>query len=245
MRRNLLLFLVCTVIFIFISIHARAQVEQGGFGSVYTGPFYQINASLQKDLSSDKLMGKAFKGNLLVANWGVEGFTIWKQGFLLGANVNYSTATSRSEGGSVTQNTTGLFASVGYRLINTKRWLGFTYWGIGGFGASFKIANYGPQTFVVDKDSIIQGQSRKYNAAGMAFDFGFALKYLVTNYTLKNFKKLKPMIGLNTGVSFFPAFQKWQSSNSDARIESFNTPFIMAIYARVTLGLGVFTDKEK
>lgn len=243
MKRDFLLFLLCTVIFTFISIYAKAQVVQGGFGSVYTGPFYQVNASLQKDLSSDKLLGSAFKGNLLVASYGAEGFSVWRSGILVGGNINFSTSTSRAENGSVTENTTAGFVTLGYKVASKKRWLAFSYVGAGAFGASFNIANYGPQVFRVDKDSIMRGQSGKYSAGGMAFDLGFAVKYFALNYEMRHSKKLKPMIGLNTGISFFPAFQKWRNTATENKIETFNTPFIMAIYARITLGLGVFSTQ--
>lgn len=244
MRRDLLLGLLCMVLLLFISMYAKAQIMQGGLGSVYTGPFYQINTSLQKDLSSDKLLGSAFKGNLLVASYGAEGFSVWNSGLVLGGYINYSTSTARAGAGSVTQNTGSAFITVGYRVINKPRWLGFSYWGVGGFAANFKIANYGTQTFVISKDSIAGGQSGRYAAGGMAFDFGFALKYFISDYKLANEKNLKSMVGLNVGASFFPAFQKWHNVNTDTQLETFNTPFIMAFYARVTLGIGIFTNKN-
>jgi hypothetical protein len=240
MRRNMLLFLICTLLLTFISMYTKAQVMRGGFGGLYAGPTYHINPSLQNKLSSDQVLGATFKANVIGSGYGGEGYTLRPRGFILGGSGYTSFYNSSTTNGSVRQRISTGFFIIGHTVANTKHLLAFPYLGVGAFGSDFTISNYGARTFLVGKDSVVYGKSSRYSSGGMAFDLGFAAKFMMVSLALKGGKRLKGMLGINTGLSLFPAFVKWQNVNTSVQIEGYNTPFIMALYMRVTLGIGVF-----
>jgi len=57
-------------------------------------------------------------------------------------------------------------------------------------------------------------------------------------------KSTGTVFGIDGGQSFFPSFAKWQNIVSEDEIATLETPFIMTVYIRMTIGLGIFFEKE-
>lgn len=225
---------------------ANAQIHHGGFGNFFIGPVYSSSSSLQKDLNSDKLINGNLQLNTITWSYGGAGYSVRPKGIVIGGSgYTYKVTSDGNNGEVVLHNGCGFF-NVGYRFLNKNKWLGFPYFGMGGYGASFKITNtVSDKIFIIGNDTIASHKMAKYSTGGLAFEMGFALKYFAFNSEKKkNNKNTGAVFGIDGGVSFFPSFAKWQNIVSEDEITSLETPFIMAAYIRMTIGLGIFFEKE-
>ena len=225
---------------------AKAQIHHGGFGNFFIGPAYNLSTSLQKDLNSVELIDGNLQLNAITRTYGGAGYSIRPKGIVIGGSGYTYKLTSDGNNGEVAlQNGCGFF-NVGYRILNKNKWLGFPYFGMGGYGASFKITNTtSDKIFIIGNDTITSYKAAKYSTGGLAFEMGFGLKYFAFNSERKKKNKSTgALFGIDGGISFFPSFRKWQNVVSEGEIASFETPFIMAAYIRMTIGLGIFFEKE-
>jgi len=227
-------------------ISSSAQSLHGGFGNFFIGQVYNLSPSLEKSLKADNLLGSNLHLNVNTLFYGGAGYTLRPRGFILGGNGYSYHVTSTVEKGEATLVVSGGFFNVGYCLLNTKKWIGFPYFGVGGFGTNFKISNStSGEKMVIGDDIISAGETAKYSTGGMAFELGFGLKYFGIDLRKKNDgKSTVIVIGVDAGSSFFPAFQKWENVETHGTVNSMNQPFIMSPYIRFTIGLGVFNENK-
>ena len=223
-----------------------AQVKRVGFGNFFAGPVYNYNSSLQNNLSAENLAGKGLGLNTTTYAYGGAGYTLRPRGFILGGSGYTYRVSSDGVNGNATLNVSGGIFNIGYLVLNKRKWMGFPYFGVGAFGSNFKITNAATEKILVEgTDSITPRKQAKYSTGGLVFDIGFGLKHFPLSKTTNKQKEIKGMIGIDAGASFFPAFGKWKNVVSDNSINSMKSPFTMAAYLRLTIGLGVFYDKEK
>ena len=224
---------------------AEAQIYHGGFGNFFIGAVYNLSSSLQKDLNSVELIHGNLQLNTITWTYGGAGYSIRPKGIVIGGSgYTYKLSADGNDGEVVLHNGCGFF-NVGYRILNKNKWLGFPYFGMGGYGASLKITNTtSDKIFIIGNDTITSHKAAKYSTGGLAFEMGFGLKYFAFNWDRKkNNKSTGALFGIDGGISFFPSFGKWQNVVSEDEIASFETPFIMAAYIRMTIGLGIFFEK--
>jgi hypothetical protein len=224
----------------------NAQVYRGRFGSAFGTSVYNLSPSLQNELQDKNAVGNNLQLNTVAYSYGGSGYTLKPKGFILGGAGGTYKITSNGNNGNATLNVSSGVFNIGYLVLNKRKWMGFPYFGLGAFGSNFKVSNStSEKNLIIGKDSILSGKQAKYSAGGFAFDLGFALKYFAFDKINKMNKNVKGMIGIDAGLSFFPAFTKWQNVSSHVYLSSVNTPFIMNGYLRLTIGLGVFYDQDK
>jgi len=233
-------------IFLYLPFTIMAQYNQGGFGNFFIGPHYNLSSSFQNELNSDKLIGGGLQLNTITLAYGGAGYSVRPKGVVIGGSGYAYKINADGKNGTVILNNGCGFFNVGYRFQNKRKWMGFPYMGMGGYGANFKITNTSTdKTFLIGTDTITSGKVAKYSTGGLAFDAGYALKYFAFRTDTKKIKKTGVVLGIDIGASFFPSFGKWQNTTTDKEVNSLSNPFIMSGYLRITLGWGIFIEKSK
>lgn len=225
---------------------AISQEYHGGLGNFFYGPVYNSSSSLEKGLGSNELLGNNLKLNVAAFSYGGAGYSIRRKGAVLGGSGYFYNIGTTSYNGKTELSVSQGFFNVGYCVLNKKTCIGFPYFGFGAFGSNFRITNTtSDKVMILGNDSISSQKKARYSAGGFAFEMGFALKYFVFTTPLRSRdKKMKVSIGVDAGASFLPSFERWQNVVTDEKIISMPAPFIMSIYTRATVGLGVFNYKK-
>ena len=165
-----------TALFIGITQTGVAQFKQGGFGNFFIGPQYNLSSSLQRELNATNLIGGGLKLNAVTLTYGGAGYSVRPKNIVLGGSGYAYKVSSEGVNGKVDLDNGCGFFNLGYRVINNKRWIGFPYMGMGGYGANLKITNSSSnKTFPIGNDTISPQQVAKYSTGGIAFDVGFPL----------------------------------------------------------------------
>jgi hypothetical protein len=147
---------------------------------------------------------------------------------------------STAQNGNVRLNMSCGFFDIGRLVLNTRKWIGFPYFGFGAFGTGFRVTNTtSDRILMLGNDMIPPGQKQRFATGGFAFDTGFGIKHF------RKDKETKAMIGLDAGFSFFPSFFRWKNLDSGSHTDIAGMPFAMAGYVRLTLGLGTLHYREK
>lgn len=232
------------ILFYLVMIYpARGQFHRGGFGNFFAGAVSHSSTSLQRALNAGEIMGGNLQLNSTAFTFGGAGYSVRPGGWVIGGSGYAYELTSRGRNGRIKLDNGGGFINIGYRVVAARKWLGFPYAGMGGYGANFRIHNTSDKTLVVGADSVSSGKMSKYSTGGMAFDMGFALKYFAFNPGLKkNHRSSGTVVGIDVGGSCFPSFERWRNIVTEDEVRSIERPFIMVAYVRATIGLGVFSD---
>ena len=225
-------------------VTVQAQKLHGGFGNFMIGPAYNFSSSLQNYFEKPDLLGSDIKINKSVLYIGGAGYSLRRNGFIIGGSgYGYSINTS-AQNGKLTLHTGAGFVNFGYCLLNDHSWLAFPYAGVGCMSSELTVTNTSTDaSIIIDGKKLAPRSSDRYNTGGLVFEVGFAMKHFCVEFETNN-PAIHPvlMLGADLGASLMPSFSKW--SGVDSNINKLNTPFTATPYLRFTMGIGVFKENK-
>jgi hypothetical protein len=223
----------------FFSNAAYTQSDFHRMLNLFVGETYNITTALQKDLGKDELLGNGIKLNSFTELFGLGYYSIKASGMVWGGSGYIYRVHSRAVNGSANLKAANGFFNMGYCVVKTDRWIGFPYVGIGLAAMNFGITNTDEhKDIILYKDTISAGRSARYQAGGVALDFGFSLKFNKQGAGSATRKRLHPIIGVDIGGSLFPSFEYWLSQSRHDTVLPLSSPFLIAPYLRVGIGIG-------
>lgn len=122
---------------------------------------------------------------------------------------------------------------LGFAAVNTRKWLFFPYFGVGGFGLGLDVRNESDSAIVFgDADAIRPGESDTYSSGFVYIEVGAGIHRLLL------IEDGGFAVGFDIGGIFSAAPTRWVSDNQDIR--GVDRPRLSGAYLRLTLGGGSF-----
>ncbi|MEZ4444317.1 MAG: hypothetical protein R3B72_34910 [Polyangiaceae bacterium] len=207
----------------------------GGLGKAYVGGMALsvggLEGSLRPHLGTDAAIGD------LAAQVGGGGFAMIGGVVLAGGGYGVFVPTSDGAQGGVALGGGGGGVALGYAVVNTREWIVYPSFGVGGFGYTMTITNTGGSPITLGSDDpIATGEQADFDAGFLTVDMGISANRLLF------FGDGGFAVGLDAGFLTSVMSSNWEHGNAVADL--LERARLRGVYMRLTVGGGGFYFSE-